>query len=325
MPYYGRQPSGQDLQRASGGNPFYNPYSPYPNIGMGIASTFGNIMAMKEMRQQEEYDRGEAEKAYKLKERQIAAQEKNAGATQVTTPTDFQRKVEARQRAYPDETVWDSMSEVSKLGKTETRKSSFMEEVDALVSTGMSRDEAIRNKALSSTPYQQTPAYLEEKKIEKEDKKTEVLRKRDDTRVKSMRTRLERDLNAINTKLDKKLGTGPTTAQKEVLAKEYDNISAVLQIIRNQVVMTASAPLEKSDKVLLDLFQRDYHKIRTGKVLEKFMNLEMVSSHEQPMAGQTTQQTQADIPQEVRDYVAKNPGVTVEQAMGLYQEWLKKK
>ena len=114
MPYYGRQPSGQDLQRASGGNPFYNPYSPYPNIGMGIASTFGNIMAMKEMRQQEEYDRGEAEKAYKLKDRQIAAQEKSLEPkTRVVNPTDLQRQIDAYIIDHPGKTQWDAIMEIN--------------------------------------------------------------------------------------------------------------------------------------------------------------------------------------------------------------------
>jgi len=77
MAYYGQRPSGRDLHQASGGNPFYNPYSPYPNIGMGIASTFGNIMAMKEMRAQQDYDRGEEEKKHDLETRRVAAYEKS--------------------------------------------------------------------------------------------------------------------------------------------------------------------------------------------------------------------------------------------------------
>jgi hypothetical protein len=120
MAYYGQTqaPSGQQLQQASGGNPFYNPYSPYPNIGMGISSILQNIMVQKQMREQERYQREQEEKKLKLEERRVGAYEEASRPRQArVTLTDKDKMAQAWLVQNPGKTLWDAYQALEKIGK----------------------------------------------------------------------------------------------------------------------------------------------------------------------------------------------------------------
>jgi hypothetical protein len=82
------QPGMADYAQQSG-NPFWNPYSKYPDVGQGIRSVLNQLWLRKVLRQQEQKTQEEAQRQYELEERRTKAAEKQAEAayTRATTPS----------------------------------------------------------------------------------------------------------------------------------------------------------------------------------------------------------------------------------------------
>jgi hypothetical protein len=144
MPYYGQRPSGQQLQQAPGGNPFYNPYSPYPNIGAGISSILQNVMAHKQFQEQQTYDRDQEAQSMALKERQVAAQEQSA----IRPTLEWQFKIAAYKTAKPitDGHPTNDYEAIKGVKEAETiyKKSANEKDIDALVAIGVKPTRAAR-------------------------------------------------------------------------------------------------------------------------------------------------------------------------------------
>jgi len=148
MAYYGQRPSGQQLQQAAGGNPFYNPYSAYPNIGMGISSILQNVMAQKQFTEQQTYERGVQEREMGQRDRQLDIQEQ---PTIRATP-EWQFKINAYKAANPitDGHPTNDYEAIKGVKKAETidKKSGTQEQIDALVAIGMKEKQATRRVIL---------------------------------------------------------------------------------------------------------------------------------------------------------------------------------
>jgi len=66
------------LGQLSQQNPFYNPFSPYPNVGGGIASTLQQLYALRQLQEQQRLKQEQEQRDYELEKRRVGAYEKMA-------------------------------------------------------------------------------------------------------------------------------------------------------------------------------------------------------------------------------------------------------
>jgi len=64
------------LGQLSQQNPFYNPFSPYPNIGGGIASTLQQLYALRQLQEQQRLKQEQWQKEYELQQKRVGLTEK---------------------------------------------------------------------------------------------------------------------------------------------------------------------------------------------------------------------------------------------------------
>ena len=88
MPYYNSSDP-QGMQQASG-NPWYNPLSPYTNLGGGIQYLLAQMAGQKEQKKQAEWDIEDRD----LKKRLVEAQIGNYGETTTKNPTSMQERID---------------------------------------------------------------------------------------------------------------------------------------------------------------------------------------------------------------------------------------
>jgi len=64
------------LGQLSQQNPFYNPFSPYPNVGGGIASTLQQLYALRQLQEQQRLKQEQWQKEYELQQKRLGLTEK---------------------------------------------------------------------------------------------------------------------------------------------------------------------------------------------------------------------------------------------------------
>ena len=310
MPYYGQQPSGQQLQQASGGNPFYNPYSPYPNIGMGISSVLQNVMAQKQIQEQTKYEREQEKKKMELEERRAMAYEESS-KPRVKEAPEWEQKIDAILEVNPDLNRWEATKLV--LGISDTEQTALQEKVDALIKAGHTPESANELAALGRpprTPVSQTPEAIRDKEISANETGRENSRKKDEKRILAFKKKLEKDIADNERALE---GWDKSPDAKRVISGYSEATQRVIDLLSALEISTVEYPLNEDARKIFDSLVRNYSKIKEGTVIDEIVGTLSGVGEE------------SAIPQEVQGYMEKNPGVTLEVAMGLYQEWLKKK
>jgi hypothetical protein len=156
----------------------------------------------------------------------------------------------------------------------------------------------------------QTPEAIRDKEISANEKGREDRRKKDEKRILAFKKKLEKDITDNERALE---GWDKSPDAKRVISGYSEATQRVIDLLSALEISTVEYPLNDDARKIFDSLVKNYGKIKEGTVIDEIVG-KLSGVGDEP-----------EVPQEVQSYMEKNPGVTLEVAMGLYQEWLKKK